>query len=335
MRAISHILFNMLALWMFGVELERMWGTRTSRSTTSSCRGRRRPRPWYCSCICRCHSPISSYYPSTSARRAPSTASCSPSRSTSRTRPILMFFVFPVPGEILRHDHRRAWPCSSSARRRSGVAHTAHLGGLLSGYLYLKGQAAQRRLGDPVPLPEVEDQPHAAEVRRLLRRPMRDDVRPSSPLSPRPPGGAPCRIIARQYLRSAGQIAASNVSPRCCRSQDRDGANAGGDCPGRTFKRAAARSHPLPRELNRCTSMCSRARYRLSRRRRRGDRPGGRGPAHPRAHAASGGGARRHVRIGRVQSSPAGLGRHRGSTRNRTVNDSPVAGGSKPTARRP
>src|SRR5215217_4714559 len=24
---ISHILFNMLALWMFGVELERMWGT--------------------------------------------------------------------------------------------------------------------------------------------------------------------------------------------------------------------------------------------------------------------------------------------------------------------
>src|SRR5688572_29583041 len=25
---IGHILFNMLALWMFGVELERMWGTR-------------------------------------------------------------------------------------------------------------------------------------------------------------------------------------------------------------------------------------------------------------------------------------------------------------------
>jgi membrane associated rhomboid family serine protease len=25
---ITHILFNMLALWMFGVELERMWGSR-------------------------------------------------------------------------------------------------------------------------------------------------------------------------------------------------------------------------------------------------------------------------------------------------------------------
>ena len=30
--------------------------------------------------------------------------------------------------------------------------------------------------------------------------------------------------------------------------------------------------------------------------------------AHSRAHAASGGGARRHVRIGRVQSNSAGLG---------------------------
>ena len=25
---VSHILFNMLSLWMFGVELERMWGSR-------------------------------------------------------------------------------------------------------------------------------------------------------------------------------------------------------------------------------------------------------------------------------------------------------------------
>ena len=27
-REVFHILFNMLAVWMFGVELERMWGTR-------------------------------------------------------------------------------------------------------------------------------------------------------------------------------------------------------------------------------------------------------------------------------------------------------------------
>ena len=30
-----HILFNMLALWMFGVELERLWGRSSSCSTTS------------------------------------------------------------------------------------------------------------------------------------------------------------------------------------------------------------------------------------------------------------------------------------------------------------
>src|SRR5258708_3237619 len=28
MRTPTHILFNMLILWMFGVELERVWGTR-------------------------------------------------------------------------------------------------------------------------------------------------------------------------------------------------------------------------------------------------------------------------------------------------------------------
>ena len=29
-RTPTHVLFNMLILWMFGVELERMWGTRSS-----------------------------------------------------------------------------------------------------------------------------------------------------------------------------------------------------------------------------------------------------------------------------------------------------------------
>ena len=34
-RAIGHILFNMLALWMFGTELERLWGTKGFSGITS------------------------------------------------------------------------------------------------------------------------------------------------------------------------------------------------------------------------------------------------------------------------------------------------------------
>ena len=49
-RGIGHILFNMLGVWMFGVELERIWGTRffstTTRSPVSAAASR--------CCWCRC-----------------------------------------------------------------------------------------------------------------------------------------------------------------------------------------------------------------------------------------------------------------------------------------
>ena len=57
-----------------------------------------------------------------------------------------------------------------------GVADAAHLGGLIFGYLYLKGGRGGLHGRDQVPLSEVEDEPAAHEVRRLLRRPF--DQRP-------------------------------------------------------------------------------------------------------------------------------------------------------------
>ena len=53
-----------------------------------------------------------------------------------------------------------------------GVADAAHLGGLVTGYLYLQSGRGGLTAGDQVPLPEVEDEPSAPEVRRLLRRPV-------------------------------------------------------------------------------------------------------------------------------------------------------------------
>ena len=59
---------------------------------------------------------------------------------------------------------------SSMGAGGSGVAHTAHLGGLVVGYFYLKGLrgAAARRA--QVPLAALEDEPRPRQVRRLLRR---------------------------------------------------------------------------------------------------------------------------------------------------------------------
>jgi membrane associated rhomboid family serine protease len=53
------------------------------------------------------------------------------------TRPILMFFLFPVPAKyfVMILGGAGAALCAGGG---GGVAHTAHLGGLVTGYLYLK-----------------------------------------------------------------------------------------------------------------------------------------------------------------------------------------------------
>ncbi len=121
----GHMLFNMLALWMFGTELERTWGTRfftkyylitgvgaaaTSLllslfSTTSTTR-------------------------SPSARRAPSTACCWRTAMYFPHRTIYLYFIFPIPARIFVMIVGAIAFLSSIGGPGGGVAHTAHLGGL-------------------------------------------------------------------------------------------------------------------------------------------------------------------------------------------------------------
>ena len=129
-----HILFNMLALWMFGAELERMWGTRyflkfyfvtgigaailtvlVAYSLTPSLKG---------SIIIGASGAIyglllayALYFPN---------------------RPIYMYLVFPIPAKYFVII-MGALAFYSSVSEAGGVAHATHLGGLLVGYLYLKG----------------------------------------------------------------------------------------------------------------------------------------------------------------------------------------------------
>ena len=94
----SHLLFNMLALWMFGVELERMWGSEVLREVLLRLRASAPRLPRCCSAFL----PFGFAAqllpdPRRSAHRAPSTACSPPTRCTSRHGPIYMFLVFPVP----------------------------------------------------------------------------------------------------------------------------------------------------------------------------------------------------------------------------------------------
>jgi membrane associated rhomboid family serine protease len=135
---ITHILFNMLALWMFGVELERMWGTRFflkyyfvagvgAAATTM----------------------VLSFVPGAFGTQLYYSLTIGASGAVYGVllayalyfpnRPIYMYMVFPIPAKYFVMIIGAISLLSSMGGPGGGIAHTTHLGGLLAGYLYLKG----------------------------------------------------------------------------------------------------------------------------------------------------------------------------------------------------
>jgi membrane associated rhomboid family serine protease len=131
-----HILFNMLGIWMFGVELERLWGTRF----------------------------FARYYAITGvgAGITAVVASLLPVDALQATygaitigasgalyglllafamyypdRPILMFLLFPIPA---KYFVMILGAMAFLVAPGSQVSNAAHLGGLLFGYVYLRGR---------------------------------------------------------------------------------------------------------------------------------------------------------------------------------------------------
>ncbi len=138
-RAIWHILFNMLALWMFGTELERMWGTKA----------------------------FLRYYFATGIAAAVTTilVSLAPFPATSRmfytvtigasgaiyglllaygltfpNRPIYIYFIFAIPAKYFVMIMGAIALLSSMSDGGNGIAHITHLGGLVAGYVMLRGR---------------------------------------------------------------------------------------------------------------------------------------------------------------------------------------------------
>ena len=130
-----HILFNMLGIWMFGVELERMWGTRL----------------------------FLKYYAITGigAGLTVILVGLLPFAATAHTygaitigasgalygllmafayyfpdRPLLMFLLFPIPA---KYFVAIIGAMAFLSAPNSQVSEAAHLGGLVIGYLYLRG----------------------------------------------------------------------------------------------------------------------------------------------------------------------------------------------------
>src|SRR6185295_13560833 len=134
---IFHIVFNMLALWMFGAELERIWGTRYFLKfyfvTGSGAAAL---------------TVVFSLLPFAFAQQLQGAVIIGASGAIYGLllayalyfpdRPIYMYFVFPIPAKIFVAIIG-AIAFFSSLSEAGGVANATHLGGLLVGYLYLKG----------------------------------------------------------------------------------------------------------------------------------------------------------------------------------------------------
>lgn len=138
---VMHLAFNMLGIWMFGVELERRWGT---------------PEFTRFFLLCGIAAGLATVavalIPIDAAWRLESYVSLTVGASgafygiayawarTFPHRTVLMLLVFQVPAKwfvtiLIAMD----FAIALSAGGRSNVAHVAHFAGLAAGYLYLNG----------------------------------------------------------------------------------------------------------------------------------------------------------------------------------------------------
>jgi len=137
---IFHILFNMLALWMFGAELERIWGTRYFLKfyfVTGIGAG--------------LLTVLFSLLPFDFAQQLQRSIVIGASGAIYGLllayalyfpdRPIYMYFLFPIPAKIFVAI-MGGIAFLSSLSDAGGVANATHLGGLLVAYLFLKGARA-------------------------------------------------------------------------------------------------------------------------------------------------------------------------------------------------
>ena len=134
---IGHILFNMLSLWMIGVELERTWGTKyfaqfyftagVGAGITQIVLGL-------------VPSPIADqfYYQSTIGASGAIFGLLLAYAMYFPHRTIYMYLLFPLQARYFVMVLGAITLLLAVSGEGRGVAHTAHLGGLAAGYLYLK-----------------------------------------------------------------------------------------------------------------------------------------------------------------------------------------------------
>ena len=138
---VFHLVFNMLLIWMFGVELERRWGTQAFTKFF-----------FVCGIAAGLATLGAGLLPIDAAWRVETYMGVTVGASGAfygiayawarafPHRTVLMFMIFPVQARwfviiLIGMD----FAIAVSSRLTSGTAHLAHFAGLIAGYLYLNG----------------------------------------------------------------------------------------------------------------------------------------------------------------------------------------------------
>ena len=128
---IGHLLFNMLALWMFGLPLEQTWGTR-------------RFLKYYFLCGIGagiCDTAVNALLGHNTSTIGASGAIYGLLLAFGVLFPdtqVLMYFLFPIKAKYLVMIYGGVELLSALGSGNSGISNIAHLGGMLFGLLYLK-----------------------------------------------------------------------------------------------------------------------------------------------------------------------------------------------------
>jgi membrane associated rhomboid family serine protease len=134
---ISHLLFNLLALWMFGGELENYWGSRRFAQYFFFC--------GIGAALCTVVLTPHQFIPVIGASGAIYGLLLAYGWLFPR-RPIYIYFLFPIPAKYFVIIFGLIELYSSMEGTGGGVAHLTHLGGLLFGLIYMAGPRLRQRI---------------------------------------------------------------------------------------------------------------------------------------------------------------------------------------------
>jgi membrane associated rhomboid family serine protease len=139
---IMHILFNMLGLWMFGSDLEQIWGTRQFVKFFFICGIGAAVLMVLLSML---SGGGANARPVTTIGASGSVYGVLLAFGVLFPDRIIYWIIFPIPAKYFVMIMGGIAFYSSLSASNSGIAHVAHLGGMLCGYVYLKSRGALRR----------------------------------------------------------------------------------------------------------------------------------------------------------------------------------------------